>query len=383
MKRVFAFTLVAALGMFAAAALAQASTRPRATPTSKPVPSRTKPVTQTTPAPTQTVTTQTVTTQTVTTQTPPVNRTGPVEKGTAFQWGLTQSDPQYTQQLLSHGYRTVTPEFELYMDQVESAPGVFDLAKPDAMARFARDNGLDLRGHVLVWGLQLPAWVTSPATPWTRASLLAVMQQWIATMVGHYAGQIHEWDVVNEPLNDDGTLKPNIWEQVIGPDYIQQALIAAHQADPSALLFINEYSTEWVWPKSNALYQLAQNLLAQGVPLNGIGFQLHSDTRWPVPYQDLKTNMARFAALGLRTNVTELDVGTSHFVGTEPQKQAAQAQIYSDAANACQQSPSCWSFTTWGFTDKYTWLGTAEEPLPFDLSYAPKPAWAAITAALG
>ena len=342
----------------------------------------------------QTVTTQTATTQTATTQTAtpqtattvaaqPVNRTGPVEKGTAFQWGLTQSDLQYEQQLLSHGYQTVTPEFEMYMNQVENTQGVFDVSKPDAMARFAHDNGLDIRGHVLVWGQQLPAWVTNPGTPWTRASLLAVMQQWIKTMVGRYAGQIHEWDVVNEPLNDDGTLKQNIWEQVIGPDYIQQALIAAHQADPSALLFINEYSTEWVWSKSSALYQLAQNLLAQGVPLNGIGFQLHSDTRWPIPYQDLKTNMARFAGLGLRTNVTEMDVGTSHFVGTEPQKQAAQAQIYSDAANACEQSPSCWSFTTWGFTDKYTWLGTAEEPLPFDMNYAPKPAWTAITAALG
>jgi endo-1,4-beta-xylanase len=270
----------------------------------------------------------------------------------------------------------------MYMDQVENTRGVFALAKPDAMAQFAHDNGLDLRGHVLVWGLQVPAWVTNPSTPWTRASLLEVMQQWIKTMVGHYAGQVHEWDVVNEPLNDDGTLKQNIWEQVIGPDYIQQALIAAHQADPSALLFINEYSTEWMWPKSNALYQLAQSLLAQGVPLNGIGFQLHSDTRWPVPNQDLKSNMARFAALGLRTNVTEMDVGTSHFVGTEAQKQAVQAQIYSDAANACEQSPSCWSFPPWGFTDRYTWLGTAEEPLPFDLNYAPKPAWTAITAAL-
>lgn len=271
----------------------------------------------------------------------------------------------------------------MYLDQVETAQGVFDFSRPDAMLRYAQANGLDLRGHVLVWGMQLPTWLTNPAVPWTRDSLLQVMRQWITTMVSRYAGQVHEWDVVNEPLNDDGTLKQNIWEQVIGPDYIAQALNAAHQADPSALLFINEYSTEWVWPKSDALDQLAQNLLAQGVPLNGIGFQLHSDTRWAVPYQDLKTNMARFAALGLRTNVTEMDVGTSHFIGTEAQKLAAEAQIYSDAANACVQSPSCWSFTTWGFTDKYTWLGTAEEPLPFDVNYAAKPAWAAITSALG
>jgi len=119
------------------------------------------------------------------------------------------------------------------------------------------------------------------------------------------------------------------------------------------------------------------------VPLNGIGFELHSDTRWPVPLSDLEANMARFGALGLRTNITEADVGSSHFVGSEAAKQAAQAQIFSDGATACAASPSCWSYTTWGFTDKYSWLGSAEEALPFDVNYQAKPAWAAITSALG
>jgi endo-1,4-beta-xylanase len=185
-----------------------------------------------------------------------------------------------------------------------------------------------------------------------------------------------------EPLNDDGTYKQNIWQQVIGDDYIEEALRIAREADPAARLYINEYSTEWIWPKSNALFSIAQDFTTRGVPLDGIGFQIHSDTRWPVPYADLVANMTRFGALGLRTDITEMDVGTSHYAGTTAQKFEAQRIIYSDAARACQDSPTCWAFTTWGFTDNYTWLGTPELPLPFDTGYQAKPAWAAITSQL-
>ncbi len=309
-------------------------------------------------------------------------RASQVLLGTAFRERLVQTDPTYRRQLLSHGYQVLTPEFEFYLGQVEKQPGEFDFSLPDAQVAFAQEHGLAIRGHVLVWGRQLPGWLTSPAVPWTRATLLPVLDQWITTMVRRYAGRIREWDVVNEPLNDDGTLARSLWERVIGPDYISLALEAAHAADPSALLYVNEYSTEYRWPKSDALYGLAQNLLASGVPLDGIGFQLHSDTRWPVPYTDLKANMARLGALGLRTDVTELDVDTSHFAGTGAAKLAAEAQFYAAAWRACEDSPSCFTFTTWGFTDKVSWLGAAAEALPFDVEYRPKPAWAAIESEL-
>ena len=300
-------------------------------------------------------------------------RTGPVLLGTAFQYGQIQNNPTYRTQLLSHGYTVLTPEWEAKMDQVETSSGVFDFSKPDAMLQFAEDNGLQMRGHALVWGQQVPAWVTNPSSPWTRTTLLAVMNDWITTAVSRYAGRIHAWDVVNEPLNDDGTYKQNIWQQVIGNDYIEQALRTAHDADPTARLYVNEYSAEWIWPKSNALYAIALDFKSRGVPLDGIGFQVHSDTRWPVPYADLVANMTRFGNLGLRTDITEMDVGTSHYAGTTAQKYEAQRVIYSDAAHACKISPSCWAFTTWGFTDNYTCLGSAELPLPFDTSYQAKP----------
>jgi endo-1,4-beta-xylanase len=309
-------------------------------------------------------------------------RSGPVVLGTAFRVALTQRDPRYRAQLLSHGYGSLTPEYEMYMDSVEGTRGVFDFVQADRAVSFARVHGMTIRGHTLVWGRQLPTWLTRPSMRWTRATLLPVMEQWIRTMVGHYAGATSEWDIVNEPLNENGSLKRNLWERVIGPDYIRIALQTAHTADPTALLFINDYSTEWLDPKSNALFALARTLRRAGVPLGGIGFQLHSDSRWPVVESQLEANMKRFGGLGLRTDITEMDVNTSSFAGTQQAKLNAQARIYSDAAEACGTSPTCWTFTTWGFTDKYTWLGTAGQPLPFAANYSAKPAWAAVTARL-
>src|SRR5581483_4367108 len=120
--------------------------------------------------------------------------------GTAFREGVVRGDPAYRRQLLSHGYEVLTPEFEFYLDQDEERQGRFDFRLPDAQVSFARRHGLALRGHVLVWGRELPRWLTSPAVPWTRTTLLAVMDRWIGAMVGRYAGRIHAWDVVNEPL---------------------------------------------------------------------------------------------------------------------------------------------------------------------------------------
>jgi len=312
-----------------------------------------------------------------------VFRRGPVVLGTAFRIRAAETDPTYRGQLLAHGYGSLTPEYEMQMDGLEPQRGIFNFVQADRAVEFARAHGMTVRGHTLVWGKQLPRWLTRPSARWTRATLLPVLQQWIRTVVAHYAGLVGEWDVVNEPLNDDGSLKRNLWERLIGPDYIRIAFETAHAADPAAVLYINDYSTEWLDAKSNALYALARKLLGEGVPLGGIGFQVHSNTRTPVITRQLEANMKRFGALRLRTDVTEMDVDMRTLTAAPQAKLRAQARIYADAAQACASSPTCWTFTTWGFTDKYTWLGPAAEPLPFTARYAAKPAWQAITARLG
>src|SRR5205085_2625309 len=124
----------------------------------------------------------------------------------------------------------------------------------------------------------------------------------------HYRGRVNIWDVVNEALNDDGTLRNSLWLQVIGPDYIDWAFRWAHEANPQAQLYYNDYGGEGLGPKSDAIYNLVKGLLRRGVPINGVGLQMHvSIDDYPKP-QDVLANMQRLAALGLKVQITEMDV---------------------------------------------------------------------------
>jgi endo-1,4-beta-xylanase len=303
-----------------------------------------------------------------------------VELGTALGAEvLTTPDQRLPTTFLTY-FDSFTPEHEMKWFALEPNPGQFDFTTADAMVNWARAHGKTVHGHNLVWYNRLPAWVTQQT--WTRASLLAVLQRHITTIVSHFRGRVAAWDVVNEPLNADGTLMPDIFEQVIGPSYIADALRWAHQADPSALLYINEYGTETINPKSNALLALVRGLLASGVPLNGIGFEMHVSTAAYPTTAQLEQSMTRFAALGLRTDVSEMDVKTQPTAGTLANVSQAEANVYGQAAAACAQVQACTRFTTWGVSDAVSWLGSAEEPLMFDVSYQPKPAYFAVINAL-
>lgn len=271
---------------------------------------------------------------------------------------------------------SITPENELKWDAVEPAQGAFDFSTADRLVQWARTNGKQIRGHTLVWHNQLPAWLTSRS--WSADDLRSVLKSHIQTVVGHYKGQVGEWDVVNEPFNSDGTMRHGIWLDTLGPDYIADALRWAHEADPSALLLINDYGNERFNAKSDALLALATQLKQSGVPLDGVGFQMHVQTNYFPTTAELLSNMQRFAQLGLHVEVTEMDVRTSTTPGSTAQKVAAQADVYRQAAAACQALNACTRFTTWGITDAITWLGSGEMPLLFDASYQPKPALAAL-----
>ena len=158
-----------------------------------------------------------------------------------------------------------------------------------------------VRGHNLVWQNQLPSWVSSLP----QNQVQAAMESHITTEVSHYKGQIYAWDVVNEPFNGDGSLVSDAFYKAMGSGYIADALRTAHAADPAAQLYLNDYSIEGENAKSNAMYSLVQSLLAQGVPINGVGFESHYIVG-QVP-SSLLANMQRFAALGVNVAVTELD----------------------------------------------------------------------------
>jgi len=207
-----------------------------------------------------------------------------------------------------------------------------------------------------------------------------ILREHIQTVVTRYRGRIYAWDVVNEATGENSKPRQTFWSSALGEDYIRQAFLWAHEADPEARLFYNDYGGEALGPKSDAIYGLLRNLKARGVPIDGVGLQSHFQSERPPNMDNVATNMKRLAALGLEIHVTEFDVRMP--LPSTAQKLLTQAKIYRDYLSACVSVARCKAFLTWGFTDKYSWIpgrfaGTGAA-LPFDESYQAKPAYGAL-----
>ena len=297
------------------------------------------------------------------------------------------SEPIYASMLAAE-YSELEPENEMKFGPIHPEPATYDYEGPDALVAFAQANSIKVRGHSLVWHSQQPDWVAAPAVPWTPQTLNKVLADHIANVVGHFKGKVYAWDVVNEPFNDDGTMRSTLWYDKPGIGFagkgtktIEQALLWAHAADPDAKLFVNEYGAETLSRKSDAMYAMARDFVKRGVPLTGVGFQLHVGTGFDEPdkLRSLGQNMKRFAALGLEVQFTEVDV---QLHDGSASSLAAQAGTYGDLLNECVRQPACTLFQTWGFTDKHSWI-PATYPglgwaLPFDKNYNKKPAFTAM-----
>ncbi|WP_418154096.1 endo-1,4-beta-xylanase [Actinoalloteichus caeruleus] len=275
----------------------------------------------------------------------------------------------------------LTPGNDMKWDATEPARGVFSFERGDAVVEAARAAGQQVRGHTLVWHSQLPGWLTEG--DFSAVELDGIMRHHIAEVAGHYRGEVYAWDVVNEPFNEDGSLRDTLWTRAFGVDYVATALRAAREADPGAKLYVNDYNVEGLNAKSDALYELARDLVAAGVPLDGVGLQGHLIVG-AVP-GGIRENIERFAALGLDVAITELDVRMGLPVTAE--KLATQAEDYRAVVEACLAVSRCVSVTTWGFTDRYSWIpdhfpgeGAA---LLFDEDLRPKPAYDAVHQAFG
>ncbi|MFJ9282676.1 glycoside hydrolase [Kitasatospora aureofaciens] len=276
-------------------------------------------------------------------------------------------------------FDALTPTNEMKWETVEPAPGSYDFGPGDQLVQFARAHGMRVRGHNLVWQNQLPGWMSNLPLNQVRSA----MEAHITAEAGHYKGQVYAWDVINEPFNGDGSLVPDAFYRAMGPDYLADALRTAHAADPGAKLYINDYNIEGVNAKSDALYSLARSLLAQGVPLGGIGFESHFVVG-QVP-TDLRANLQRFADLGLDVAVTELDDRIQlPASGGALQQQAAD---YAAVVRACLAVSRCVGVSQWGVDDAHSWIpGTFPgygAATMYDDNDRPKPAFAATLSALG
>jgi endo-1,4-beta-xylanase len=204
--------------------------------------------------------------------------------------------------------------------------------------------------------------------------MLAILEGHIKTVVGHYRGKVYVWDVVNEAFDNSGRLKHNIWLDRIGPEYIPLAFKWTHEADPHALLFYNDYGIEDINTKSNAVYNYIKFLKANGIPINGIGFQSHLNIQSQSIVNSMEDNMNRFGKIGLQVNITELDINIS---GDDSLKTRLdkQASLYKKIISISTKSKYCTAVTFWGFSDKYTWQDQNAKPLLFDKKYRKKKAY--------
>jgi len=288
------------------------------------------------------------------------------------------SDANYST-ILAQQYSIVTPENEMKWDATEATQNVFTYSEGDMIVAYAKKAGQEIRGHNLCWGVYNPTWLTSGG--FSAAQLQAILQNHITNVVGHYKGQLYSWDVVNEAVSDSPTntsyLKPNVWYPAI-PNYVDLAFQWAYAVDPTVKLFYNDYGAEGSGAKSDAVYNMLKSMKARGIPVHGVGLQYHVSLGYTPNINDVNANIKRLTALGLEVQITEMDVSFSGGNGNEAAELAQQATIYGQVLDACLASPNCSAYVTWGFTDKYTWLGSSEQPLPFDVNYKPKPAFNAL-----
>ena len=293
-------------------------------------------------------------------------------------------------------FSSMTPENAMKMGPIHPEENRYNWRDADAIADFARQHNLKLRGHTLCWHNQTPRWFFTDSTgkQVSREVLLARLKQHITDVVGRYKGRIYAWDVVNEAVPDDGNdiYRKSRFYEIIGEDYIEKAFEYAHEADPAAQLFYNDYNTENA-SKRERIYQLVKKLKDKGVPINGVGLQGHWSIYEPTA-QELEASITKFASLGLKVQITELDVSVypkeharrerkdtdkSEFTPEMNDKQAAHYKMLFDVFR--KHKDNITGVTFWNLSDKSSWLdnfpvpGRKDFPLLFDQNGQPKKAF--------
>jgi len=286
-------------------------------------------------------------------------------------------DPLYGP-LLALEFDSLTAENAMKWPQLHPEREVYRFEDADRVVEFAEQHAMRVRGHTLLWAnpLRLPGYVNAASSEQEARALLT---EHIESVVGRYRGRVQAWDVVNEPLENLGSvLFDNVFLQQIGPGYIAEAFRIAHEADPDALLFLNEiYVSAPGSERFEVFFQLVKGMVDDGVPIHGVGLQTHLIGGVIQPSAaDFEAAVRTFAELGLVVEITEMDVA---MFSADLEHQG---EIYREITGACLAVEACQALTFWGFTDRYSWLDAAFRPglvpLPLDQDYGRKPAYFAV-----
>jgi GH35 family endo-1,4-beta-xylanase len=318
-------------------------------------------------------------------------------------------DAGYRALLVDH-VNLVSTKGDLSMAVVQPEQGVFDFSRAESIVDFAVEHDMVVRGHELIGGA-VPGWVS--AGSWTAESLGQVLRDHVTAVVGHFEernpGVVVQWDVVAEAFLADGTPRPTVWQQVIGDDHFQIAFEAARDADPEAVLFYDDFyddvavtqdavasgvpivpganaerTTCDAVPKCVGVRDRIAALVADGVPIDGAGFQSHLFSPDPADFTQFT---AWVGELGLNWALTEFDVPLPVTEIANPETLEFQAREYADALAACVDAANCDTFVTWGITDRFSSIpaetgGAFDGALWFDVNDQPKPAFDAMAQVL-
>jgi GH35 family endo-1,4-beta-xylanase len=284
--------------------------------------------------------------------------------------------------VLARHFNDLTAEYEMKWDAIEPTPGANAFGGGDAIVAYGLANGMQIKGHALIWHGSVPGWVGGLSA----ADLRVAFESHIRSVAEHYRGRVRAWDVVNEAVAADGSgLRDTVFRQKLGDQYIADAFRLARQADPRALLFYNDYGGEGLNQKSDRIYELVRGLRAQGVPIDGVGLQMHVTAASPPSAASIAANMSRLTSLGVSVNVSEMDVRIRDLPGLLQARLDVQKSVYHSIVGVCVAEPRCDGVTFWGFTDAYSWINAqfgADDPLLFDAQYAAKPAYYGVLDAL-
>lgn len=288
-------------------------------------------------------------------------------------------------------FNVVVAENEMKFDATEPSQGNFSFGNGDKMVNYAKQNNMRARGHALAWHSQVPGWVNNHRN---KQELLGILKNHIDKTVGHFKGKIDEWDVVNEAVNDDNNhgwrSRGSVWFETIGAEFLDSAFVWAHAADPDAELCYNDYAIEQgIGPGSKAGFVLEQvkRWVKDGIPITCVGSQTHvEDVTTAKEFIGAPDSLRHFAQelakLGIKLNITELDVGFKSGVNVSAEDLARQGQVYRQFMDVFLEEPNMGIYLIWGISDKWSWLGSLnrQKGLIYDDNLKKKPAYDSIVA---
>jgi endo-1,4-beta-xylanase len=283
--------------------------------------------------------------------------------------------------IATNEWNSLTAENHMKMMLIHPAADRFDFSKGDEILNFGAATGKRMHGHTLVWHNQVPQWMKD--FQGDQKAWESLLKTHIQIVVSHYKGKIAGWDVVNESFLDDGSLRPTLWSEHI-PDYIAKSFQWAHEADPKAILFYNDYGQDGKPKKMQAILDLVKELKRRNIPIHGLGLQMHINL--DSKRNELQEVLDKSVETGLKIHLSELDIAVNpknnpDFV-YEEKVASAQAEQFNFVFKSYAAVPAAqqYGITFWNISDKDSWLRgyfkrPKEYPLLFDENYSKKPAY--------